>query len=131
MPPVPDSSADPGKVGNLPPVLNPEADPSYPEVMEIDTNPAEGPDPPLDWRAPYLDYLIRELLLTNKTEARRIACRAKSFVIVDQELYKWSHTSILQRCILIEQGKELIQDIHTGACCHHAAPRTLIGNAFR
>ncbi|XP_004974515.1 uncharacterized protein LOC101765466 [Setaria italica] len=27
--------------------------------------------------------------------------------------------------------KALIEDIHTGACGHHAAPRTLIGNAFR
>ncbi|XP_034591769.1 uncharacterized protein [Setaria viridis] len=107
-PPIADSGADPGKVGNSPPVLDPEADPSDPEVMEIDTNPAEGLDPPSDWRAPYLDYLVRELLPTDKMEARRIACRAKSFVIIDQELYRRSHTGILQHCIPIEQGNTLI-----------------------
>ncbi|XP_014660691.1 uncharacterized protein LOC106804342 [Setaria italica] len=84
-PPAPDSGADPGEVGNAPPVpdsganlgkvgdspssLDPEADPSNPEVMEIDANLVEGPDPMPDWRAPYLNYLIREMLQMNKTEA--------------------------------------------------------------
>ncbi|XP_034569853.1 uncharacterized protein [Setaria viridis] len=107
-PPIPDSGADPGEVGNTPPVLDSEADPSDPEVMEIDTNPAEGLDPPPNWRAPYLDYLLHELLPTDKIEAQRIARHAKSFIIIDQELYKRSHTGIVQRCILIEQGKALL-----------------------
>ncbi|XP_072149526.1 uncharacterized protein [Setaria viridis] len=94
-----------GEVGNAPPVPDSGADPSDPEVMEIDTDPAEGADPPPDWRALYLDYLIHELLPADKTEARRIAHRAKTFVIIDQELYRRSHTGILQRYIPIEQGK--------------------------
>ncbi|XP_012702827.1 uncharacterized protein LOC105914729 [Setaria italica] len=87
------------------------------------------PTPP-DWRAPYLDYLIRESLPTKKTEVQRIAHRAKSFIVIDQELYKQSHTGILQCFIPIKQGKALLQDIHAGACGHHAAPRTLDGDAF-
>ncbi|XP_004986667.1 uncharacterized protein LOC101769626 [Setaria italica] len=133
MPPILGSGADPyeesKEVNNTPPVPNSEADPSDPEVMEIDTNPVEGPDPPPDWRAPYLDYLI--LLPTDKIEARRIARRAKSFIIINQELYKRSHTGILQRCIPIDQGKVLLQDIHAGACGHHTPPRILVRNAFR
>jgi transposase InsO family protein len=31
----------------------------------------------------------------------------------------------------IPQGRELLRDIHAGVCGHHAAPRTLVGNAFR
>ncbi|XP_034599553.2 uncharacterized protein [Setaria viridis] len=120
--------AGPGEVGNTPPILDPNTNP---EVMEIEAGPAPGTDPPTDWRAPYLEYLIHDALPTDKTEARRITRRAKSFTIIDQELYKRSHTGILQRCIPIEQGKALIQDIHAGACGHHAAPRTLVGNAFR
>ncbi|XP_034591755.1 uncharacterized protein [Setaria viridis] len=107
-PPILDSGADPGEVGNMPPILDSEANPSDPEVMEIDTNPAEGPDPLPDWRAPYLNYLLYELLPTDKTEARRIARRAKSFVIIDRELYKRSHTGILQCCIPIKYGKVLL-----------------------
>jgi hypothetical protein len=40
-------------------------------------------------------------------------------------------TGILQRCVPIPEGRELLWDIHTGICGHHAAPRTLVGNAFR
>ena len=79
---------------------------------------------------PYLDYLLCEALPTNKLEARRLARRAKSFVLIEGELYKRSHTGILQRCIPIEQGKRLLSDIHGGICGHHVVPRTLVGNAF-
>ena len=54
---------------------------------------------------PYLKYLLREALPMNKMEARWLACRAKSIVVIEGELYRRSHTRILQRCIPIEQGK--------------------------
>ena len=43
----------------------------------------------------YLDYLLRDMLPMDKTEARRLAHRAKSFVLVEGKLYKRSHTGIL------------------------------------
>ena len=67
----------------------------------------------------------------DKMEARWLARCAKSFVLVEDELYKQSHTGILQHCIPIEQGKRLLSDIHSGVCGHHATSRTLVGNAFR
>jgi hypothetical protein len=48
-----------------------------------------------------------------------------------KELYHRSPSGILQRCISITEGQELLQEIHSGACGHHAAPRALVGNAFR
>ena len=105
--------------------------PSDPKVMELDEDLATELDPLTDWRMPYLDYLLCEALPTNKIEARRLARRAKSFAIVHGELYMRSHTRILQRCIPIEQGKQLLSDIHGGVCGHHVASRTLVRNAFR
>ena len=67
----------------------------------------------------------------DKTEARRLTRHAKSFAFIEGELYRQSHTRILQRCIPIERGKRLLSDIHGGVCGHHAAPRTLVENAFR
>ena len=78
----------------------------------------------------YLDYLLYEALLTDKMKARRLMRHAKSFVLIEGELYKRSHTGILQRCIPIEQGKRLLSDIHGGIYGHHAASRTLVRNAF-
>ena len=71
------------------------------------------------------------MLPMDKTEARWLTCRAKSFVLMEGELYKWSHTKTLERYISIEQGKRLLSDIHGGVCGHHTMPRTLVGNTFR
>jgi hypothetical protein len=96
----------------------------------------EGSTPPAnlesDWRVPYLDYLIRGDLPSAKTEARQITRWAKSFVIFgdNKELYRRSPTGILQHCITNEEGRNLLKDLHSGAYGHHAAPRTLVGNAF-
>jgi ribonuclease HI len=89
--------------------------------------------PILNWQTPYLEYLLRGELPLDKAEARRLAQRAKSFVLLgdEKELYHCSPLGVLQRCISISQGQELLHEIHSGACGHHAAPRTLMGNAFR
>jgi hypothetical protein len=35
------------------------------------------------------------------------------------------------RCILRDQGRELLQEIHVGACGHHAGLTTLVEKALR
>jgi hypothetical protein len=46
-----------------PPIGSPDS-----EVMEIDEEPPVRPDPLLDWRLPYLNCLVREMLLVDKIE---------------------------------------------------------------
>lgn len=48
----------------------------------------QGPPVDLDWRTVYLDWLIQQKLPEDRAEARRITRRAKTFVIIDGELYK-------------------------------------------
>jgi len=47
------------------------------EVMEVDQRPGR----PFEWRTPFLDCLVRCELPEDRSEARRIARRAKSYVI--------------------------------------------------
>src|SRR5579859_2013621 len=84
-----------------------------------------------DWMGPYADYLLRDILPQDKTEAKQLARRAKSFVMVGNDLYKRSISGILQKCIPRDQGQQLLVDVHAGTCGHHAAPRELVGKAFR
>ena len=84
-----------------------------------------------DWRVQYLDWMVRGILPSKRAQAQCLARWAKSFVLINNELYKRSPSGVLQRCIPIPKGKELIRDIHAGVCGHHAAPRTLVRNAFR
>ncbi|XP_066365101.1 uncharacterized protein [Miscanthus floridulus] len=122
------------QIGDGPPALGSGANqpvaPSDPKVLELDKDPAIEPNPLADWRTPYLDYLLHEVLPMNKMEARWLAHRAMSFIVIEGELYKRSHTGILQHYIPIEQGKQLQGDIHGEVCGHHATARTLVGNAF-
>jgi hypothetical protein len=82
---------------------------------------------------PYLQYLLRGELPLDKAEAHQLARRAKSFVLLgdEKELYHRSPSGILQRCISVAQGQELLQEIHSEAYGHHATPLTLVGNTFR
>ena len=75
--------------------------------------------------------MIRGILPSNRAQARCVTRRAKSFVIIDRELYKRSPSGVLQRCVPIPEGRELLRDIHAGVCGHHPAPRTFVGNVFR
>jgi hypothetical protein len=69
-----------------------------------------------NWQTPYLEYLLRGELPLDKAEARRLARRAKSFVLLgdEKEMYHRSPSGILQRCISDPQGQELLQEIHSG-----------------
>jgi hypothetical protein len=96
------------------------------DVMDIEPAPVQE-----DWREKYIAWIARGELPVDRAAARRIARMAKSFALVDGELYKRAASGILQRCVPIPEGRELLRDIHAGICGHHAAPRTLVGNAFR
>jgi ribonuclease HI len=115
------------------PSARPEA-PSAPEGEALRVEEEQnGVQPNRDWQTPYLQYLHQGELPLDRAEARRLAWRTKSFVILGdgKELYHRSPSGILQRCISIAEGQELLQEIHSGACGHHATPRALVGNAFR
>jgi ribonuclease HI/transposase InsO family protein len=115
----------------------PSAEPKVTSVIEEEALPIEeeqnGVTPDPDWQTPYLEYLLRGELPLDKTKARRLARRTKSFVLLsdEKELYHRSPSGILQRCISIAQGRGLLREIHSRACGHHAASRALVGNAFR
>jgi ribonuclease HI len=113
------------------------AQPEAPSAAEDEALRVEGEQngvtPNRNWQTPYLQYLHRGELPLDKAEARRLARRAKSFILLgdEKELYHRSPSDILQRCISIAEGQELLQEIQSGACGHHATPRALVGNAFR
>jgi hypothetical protein len=129
------------------PSAQPEAPSARPEASSVQPEVPSAPEgttlrveekrngvtPNQNWQTPYLKYLHRGELPLDRAEARRLARRAKSFVLLGdgKELYHRSPSGILQRCISIAEGQELLREIHSGACDHRAAPRALVGDAFR
>ena len=65
------------------------------DVIELEEDTATEPNPLDDWTTLYLDYLLHDTLSMDKTEAQWLAHHAKSFVLVEGEVYKQSHTGIM------------------------------------
>jgi hypothetical protein len=80
----------------------PSAQPEVPsapegEALRVEGGPSEV-TPNQSWQTPYLQYLHRGELPLDQAEARRLARRAKSFVLLGdgKELYHRSPSGILQ-----------------------------------
>jgi hypothetical protein len=66
-------------------------DASEAELMDVEPAPVRA-----DWRDKYFAWMDRGELPSDRSEARRIARMAKSFALVDGELYKRAASGILQ-----------------------------------
>jgi hypothetical protein len=95
------------------PSAQPEASSAPPEAPSVTEGEAlcieeerNGVTPNRNWQTPYLQYLHQGELPLDRAEARRLAQRAKSFVLLGdrKELYHRSPSGILQRCISIAEG---------------------------
>ena len=88
-----------------------------------------------DWRTQFIDF-IKEFKLPphvdpKSAKAARITRRSKGFVLVGDNLYKRSALGILMKCVTLEEGKDILREIHEGVCVNHASSRTLVGKAYR
>jgi hypothetical protein len=82
----------------------------------------------LDWTTPFIEYLTNRKVPTDKTEAERITRHSKNYVVIGDKLF-WHGASlgVLMKCISNTEGKELLEEIHSGIYGNHAASRTLVG----
>ncbi|KAK1610654.1 hypothetical protein QYE76_034327 [Lolium multiflorum] len=82
------------------------------------------------WTQPFLDYLIDQKLRRDEVLARQIIGEQDP----TQSLTDSSTTSatgVFLKCVSSQDGIEILREIHSGDCGHHAAPRSLVAKAFR
>ena len=85
-----------------------------------------------DWRTEIINFITEEKLPVKESKAITIARRSKGYVLVETKLYKrGSHSGVLMKCISHEEGREVLEEIHSGECGNHAASKTLVRKAFR
>ncbi|KAK1641965.1 hypothetical protein QYE76_059770 [Lolium multiflorum] len=103
-----------------------------PENPEVAVSPAKEVMAIIPaWTQPFLDYLIDQKLPEDEVLARQIIRRARTYTIVDGQLYKRSAAGVFLKCVSNQDGIEILREIHAGDCGHHAAPRSLVAKAFR
>ena len=84
------------------------------------------------WTQVFIDYIKENKLPAKKEEATRVVCRSKNYVLVGDKLYRRAASSgVLLKCVSFEEGKQILDEIHSGYCGNHAASRTLVSKAFR
>jgi hypothetical protein len=64
------------------------------------------------WTMPYIAYLNHQLLPQDEMEACMIQRRCKSFVMINNKLYKCSILGVFQCCVSSEEGRNILYDIH-------------------
>jgi hypothetical protein len=68
----------------------------------------------------------------RSTEAARVMRKSKGFVLVDSKLYRrGACSSVLMKCVMKEDGYDILRETHERVCGNHAASRTLVGKAYR
>jgi hypothetical protein len=117
--------------------LNQPSIKSSPQVT-IDVGPQQ-PDREVmalgeDWREAFINFIRDQRLPAGvdarSTEAARVMCRSKGFVLVDNTLYRRSARSgVIMKCVTKEDGCNILREIHEGVCGNHATSRTLVGKA--
>jgi hypothetical protein len=84
-----------------------------------------------DWRKPFIDFILDQLVPNDKAERERITRRSANYVVIGYDLYrKAASTSILVKCILRSEGLQLLAEIHIGECGCHASSTNLVGKAY-
>jgi hypothetical protein len=86
----------------------------------------------VDWRQLFIDYLREQKVPSDKNFVEQLIRRAESYVLVGDKLYRQGTSSrVLMKCVIREEGKGILEEIHKGVCGNHASSRTLASKAFR
>lgn len=81
------------------------------------------------WVVPYLDYKNRGILPSDEILDQQIVRKSKSFVLINGELHRQSPADVFQRCVSPEEGRAILNKIHSGDYGHHAGSRSLVAKA--
>jgi hypothetical protein len=112
-------------------------DPDNPEPSPNDQSSAPPHDVLMskkedDWRKPFIDFILDQLVPDDKVERERITRRSANYLVIGSDLYKKAaSTGILMKCILRSEGLQLLAEIHSGECGCHTASTNLVGKAYR
>jgi ribonuclease HI len=79
-----------------------------------------------DWRKPFIDFILHQLVPDDKVERDRITRRSANYVVIGNDLYRKAASTILR-----SEGLQLLAEVHSGECGCHATSTNLVGKAYR
>ncbi|XP_071700352.1 uncharacterized protein [Rutidosis leptorrhynchoides] len=83
------------------------------------------------WMTPFIRHLTDGTLPEDKLQAHRIRMRAPMYYFKNGILYRKSFTEPYLRCVGPTQAKEIIWEMHEGACSTYSSYRTIVSRIKR
>ena len=85
---------------------------------------------PPSWMDPIIIYLLHRDFPENKNEARNLQIRATRYALIGNHLYRKSFIGPYLRCLILEDARRLLEDIHEGVCGNHSGGQNLTHKAL-
>ena len=78
-----------------------------------------------------IQYLRDGVLPEDKNKARLLKLNVAQYIIYDQKLYKRGFSTLLLKCVDLEEGNYILQTIHEGICSNHVEGQSLAYKALQ
>ena len=80
---------------------------------------------------PIIQYLKDGQLPEDKKKARLLRLKVARYTLYDGQLYRRGFSTPLLKCVDLEEGNYILQEIHEGICDNHAGGQSLAHKALR
>ncbi|XP_062118509.1 uncharacterized protein LOC133832142 [Humulus lupulus] len=97
-----------------------------PKVLEVFSTSSE----PECWMDPIIRYLSKFELPAHPKDAKLLRLRAQRYSIICGTLYRKSFDGPYLQCLRPSEAKQLLEEIHEGACGNHTGGRSLAHKAL-
>jgi hypothetical protein len=74
-----------------------------------------------DWMHPIKMFLENQPPSDDNAEVEHIACKSKQYHIIDNILFYRGTNGMMMKCISMEEGIQLLCNIHSGICGSHSS----------
>ena len=79
-----------------------------------------------NWTMPLISYLKNGMLPDGKDAARKLKVQASQFILIKDVLYKRGLSRPYLRCLVPEEAKYVMREVHEGICRNHSGARSLV-----
>ena len=79
-----------------------------------------------NWTMPLISYLKNGMLPDGKDAARKLKVQASQFILIKDVLYKRGFSRPYLRCLVPEEAKYVMREVHEGICRNHSGARSLV-----
>ena len=93
------------------------------DVHQVDLTPS--------WMDRFVRYLTDGTMPDNPPEGQRFRWKASQFVLINGQLYKWSFSIPLLKCLRSDESDYVLWEIHEGIYENHLGVRTIAQKALR